>query len=292
LFQSDHDYDIVDELNVEAGLRKLEDEAKAKAEAVKKSQVKGKALKGEHDPNNDDNDDIYYAVYASLCSDIDLVRKHLEAGVLSKLIDKYTAKMTGPKDKWGLTPPGYTVILLGACAMSLGCTLPDSFLALLKANYTKVGLMRDALTQMKKALYGPNGAKAGVPYDFGSLGLDDTMAAGGPPDEDTLYPESKYGKSGIKSMNCPSPGGLPPLPPDVMAKLRAQMGTFREEGKFPDGVCNGCGAKEKKGGGALLACAKCKVKKYCGRECQTKMWKVHKFVCEPAAAPAAGGKEN
>lgn len=69
----------------------------------------------------------------------------------------------------------YILRIIGACAMSLGCTLASSFISLLKKKYTSAGLMDDAKNQMKKALFGPDGYWNGIPYEFGSLGLIDTM---------------------------------------------------------------------------------------------------------------------
>jgi hypothetical protein len=71
-----------------------------------------------------------------------------------------------------LQDPCYTYVLLGSCAMTLGCHLPESYLAMLKKVYTEGGLMPDALNQMKQALFGPNGyANDGTPYDFESKTL-------------------------------------------------------------------------------------------------------------------------
>jgi hypothetical protein len=53
----------------------------------------------------------------------------------------------------------------------------EEFKAWLGENYRKVGLMRDATDQMNG---GHAGYKDGKPHDFGSLGLNDTMAMGGP----------------------------------------------------------------------------------------------------------------
>lgn len=44
-------------------------------------------------------------------------------------------------------------------------------------------------------------------------------------------------------------------------------------------VCSRCGKAEVPGGAPLKACAKCKVQKYCSRECQVADWKVHKKSC-------------
>ncbi|KAK4539175.1 hypothetical protein LTR36_001175 [Oleoguttula mirabilis] len=291
LFQSDYDYDIIDDLTSEVGLRQLEEEAnKAAAKHDKHDKKPTKT-------DEDDYDDrgVHYSVFADHCSSaeaVEVVKKYMEAGPLAQLVAKYEAKLTGPGAAEAYHPPQYILVLIGACAMTLGCTLAPPFLALLKKLYATAGLMRDAKAQMHKALHGgPKDAfvNDGTAYDFGSLGLHDTMAAGGPPDEDTMYPESIYGKGGVKMMNVQSPGGFPPLPPDVMADLRKKMQESRAARATPQqeygpDVCGGCGTKEGEGGKELMRCAKCKVRRYCGRECQKKHWKVHKGVC-CAAAP-------
>jgi hypothetical protein len=49
--------------------------------------------------------------------------------------------------------------------------------------------------------------------------------------------------------------------------------------------CNACGSDKKKGSGgtsvALLTCTRCKLAKYCSKECQKADWKEHKAVCVP-----------
>lgn len=43
-------------------------------------------------------------------------------------------------------------------------------------------------------------------------------------------------------------------------------------------ACGTCYAKAD-GGTQLMICAKCKARRYCGRECQKAEWKKHKKVC-------------
>lgn len=71
LFQSDHDFDIISELSGEAGLTQMEEEARSIAKAADKDE---KYL-----------NQIYYTLLGGSCSDPDLVRKHLESGVLEKI---------------------------------------------------------------------------------------------------------------------------------------------------------------------------------------------------------------
>jgi hypothetical protein len=85
--------------------------------------------------------------------------------------------------------------------MTLGCRLPDTYISMTKKVYKEAGLMPDALQQMKKALFGPDGYKNGVPYDFGSKTLDETA--------NSLSAEDpKPNARGYVGLNVPSPGGL------------------------------------------------------------------------------------
>ena len=54
-----------------------------------------------------------------------------------------------------------------------------------------------------------------------------------------------------------------------------------------DSECAACQKTESQLGKPLKSCAKCKVTKYCGRECQTGHWKKHKKDCATNAAATA-----
>lgn len=45
-------------------------------------------------------------------------------------------------------------------------------------------------------------------------------------------------------------------------------------------LCWTCGAQQSKYGLKLLSCQRCKLAKYCGRDCQKSDWKYHKKLCE------------
>ncbi|KAJ9622072.1 hypothetical protein H2203_006953 [Taxawa tesnikishii (nom. ined.)] len=113
LFQSDYDYDIIDELSEEAGLE---------------------------EPNR-----LYFA------DDYDKVRKIMDNGVLARLVAKYM-NATSEEAKRFRAPPKYMLVILGALAMEHGCTLSPSFRQFLKENYVNVGLLRDGLRQMSEAV--------------------------------------------------------------------------------------------------------------------------------------------
>ncbi|KAJ4384597.1 hypothetical protein N0V86_000197 [Didymella sp. IMI 355093] len=87
LFQSDNDFDTVDELAHEMDLSKLEEELWASAKAGGKS--------------DEGVDKIYLSIYGG-GSHPEVVRKHLDSGALSKCVKIWEAKMltvpNGSKD--------------------------------------------------------------------------------------------------------------------------------------------------------------------------------------------------
>ena len=59
----------------------------------------------------------------------------------------------------------------------------------MRRHYKDVGLMRDAKKQMEKALDEDTGYVNGKPWNFGSLGLKETLESGQTaPKEDRLHP--------------------------------------------------------------------------------------------------------
>ena len=112
--------------------------------------------------------------------DPDQVRQHLDSSVLSTLVTKYVAMNeihpSLREPKYSLTTPPYKLVIIGTLAMQLGCHLSGEFRAWLEENYRKAGLMRHATNQMNEGLAA---YKSGKSHDFGSLGLNDTMAMGG-----------------------------------------------------------------------------------------------------------------
>jgi hypothetical protein len=177
----------------ELGLSKLQEDAQAVAKAQGKTE--------EEIERN-----IHYDLYAPCCSDPEVVRKHLDSGVLVDILSKKEAKilapLTGSQDEafehW-FSDPCYMYVLLSACAMTLGCHLPASCIALLKKIFTEGGLMPDAQRQMYKALFGPDGYKDGVPYNFESKSLLEEVNA---------EPEKRDSGLGYKVMNVADPGGI------------------------------------------------------------------------------------
>ena len=197
------------------------------------------------------------------------MRKHLDAGILARLLVRQQAKLRTSYNEYNRD--GYTFILLGACAMSLGCKLPEATVCLMKKHYNNVGLMRGAKKQMERALDEKTGYKNGKAWDFGSKGLRETMESGGPPKEDRLFPNA---------MNVEEPGATSTATAGLGRKLAEQLALVNamEETKHGRDVCGSCGAKEGKNGSELLNCGRCKSRKYCNKACQVEHWNLHKMI--------------
>jgi hypothetical protein len=210
-----------------------------------------------------------------MCFDMAAVRAHLDSGVLAKLIKEKEDKMLAEEQEpFSFRDLCYIYVLLGACAMTLGCQLPDSYISMLKKLYKEGGFMPDAVKQMKKALFGPNGYQNGVPYDFESRGLLETanlLSAAG----------TKPNASGFVGLNVPSPGGM--FGGGMDGSDTSIVLKEMPDKKNKPGACGGCGMEKRADRRALQVCGGCKDRKYCSTACQTKHWnKVHKKVCEPA----------
>ncbi|KAK5738905.1 hypothetical protein LTR17_005631 [Elasticomyces elasticus] len=280
LFECDDDQDMISDLSSEAGLEDLTKKLLAEKKKETSSQ------QADSTPSENDKEPEYYELSIHAHHNPDeaaaaAVRDALNAGKLQELVDKYLDKFfaTSTKDWY---PPEYKVCLIGACAMSLGCTLSPLFKAQLKALYPTTLKMPEARSQMKRALYGPDGYVDGVPYDM-PLGLGKIPKR----------PEPGQGLGGIMSLNVQGQFGLfgaPPNKPEVMAELRQTMKAIREESEgLSSGVCGQCGASEEEGK-VLSKCAKCKIRAYCSREHQAAHWPVHKHFCK--APEVISGEET
>ena len=60
-------------------------------------------------------------------------------------------------------------------------------------------------------------------------------------------------------------------------KLRSPVEVTLGPGVAP--ACGSCGNIFGEDGKGLLACSRCKIRRYCGADCQKEDWKVHKIVC-------------
>lgn len=104
---------------------------------------------------------LRYSLFADYCSDTKAVREFLDGGALDKMVEKHK---------------GYKLMLIGICAMSLGCTLSEDFLKTLRKQFPRCKLGGKARNQVGKALFGPNGFENGKEYDFESKGLMQTAS--------------------------------------------------------------------------------------------------------------------
>jgi hypothetical protein len=275
LFESDHDHDRISYMDDQADLYdKLIDKALKRAKQAKSKPKKADARKPTSTTNkNEAAEEPNLTLLAQACDDVDLVREHLDSGALPKLIKHYletvhekseiiNAKNLSEYDQVMAEDEHdravYDFVLLGACAMSLGCKITDTFKEELIKRYRTTQFQRDALGQLQVALGdGPNRYKGGVPYQF--PGLEDLP--GDREREDCIHPNSML-------INVWAPFGM-------------HRDTRVEKREYPANVCGGCGAKDRLDGQPLLSCSKCKTKKYCGRVCQQAHFKQHKRVCKP-----------
>lgn len=243
--------------------------------------------------------EFHHSLYAKDCSRPAHVRRLLEQepnlitdgqSMVKELIEKYEKAMEKEQMLRNPYGAGYKLVILGACFISLGCTLPDSFKSTLKRIYPEVGLMRDAQKQMKKALGdGPRGYKNGQPYDFGSLDCNETQHSGGSKAQDRMYPDSRL-------INCPAPNDFAPaevlesLNDDLKERLRVENNSIKALAGEKILNCAQCNTTHGADDAALLCCGKCKRVKYCGRECQRSDWVSHKVICAPLARGLGKGQ--
>lgn len=274
LFDSDHDFDSISELNHEAGLHKLAAALHAKERAKKGKAKKGKTKKGTkvgtkpaengNEDTIDDGHDYRFSLHGGSHELNDeeflAVREHLESGVLDRMINERLQKVKAGKANT-YPYPGYELVLLAVCAMEYGCHLSESFLDHLRRNIRSVGLMRDAVKQVDVALNDPvKGYKNdGIKYELAEFpGFE----------ADQIFP-------GGMLINTPAPFGWIPA--------RGAQAVQPNSRVFADGLCGGCGAHKKEDGGQLMKCANCKDIAYCCKECQKSDWKRHKAVCKPVS---------
>ncbi|KAK5698623.1 hypothetical protein LTR97_006269 [Elasticomyces elasticus] len=269
LFESDDDADIVFELDEQAGLPELAKKILAE-KAAQNDEGTAKAPKDEHrlsllSYHNQDE------------SVITAVRDHMNAGKLQEMVDSYVTQFFAANGKDYYTPE-YKLCILGACAMTLGCTLTTVFKAQLGALYHDTLKMAEARSQMKRALYGPDGFVDGVQYNLpmGTLTKPTQQAYSG----GLLNVQGQFGLF-----------GSPANKPDVVAKMKRMMEAVREDSSgVVSSICVVCGKDEGEGGKMLQKCTACKRRGYCSREHQKAHWKVHKPFCK--AVEVVGGEHT
>ena len=221
-----------------------------------------------------------YSIYAAGCSSDEareLVRSHLDSGVLHKLTAKMVANYFNPLSMKDYTCGGFVPIILGACAMSHGCrtlyTAPGyavffkTYKDLLIGALPLAPLLDAAKVQMKKALHSPDGFEPGIPIDFERFArpvgysprsMDDacfSMMLGG----NTVGYKPAFEKGGGDDDKGASVGPC----------TREQLMYSADKTH-----CGGCTAHH-----APLVCSKCKVQVYCSKDCQRKDFHRHKLCC-------------
>ena len=219
---------------------------------------------------------------------IEIVRKYLDAGILQDIYDKH---YNGTKCMLG--PDATMFVILGACALTLGCTIPPTMLEKLSAminpayqvavrqkypdNYV-ANLSSLACQQLVDAI---TNHVPGLPYSFGNQTFDEYMAVLGCPYPDLSTTVRTVGSE--KFVDVFSGG-------ELLVAHAAERPTAEELGYrivHPYGVCGGCGAAD--GKGKALACGGCKDRKYCSKFCQKQDWKRHRVLCGVVAREVMEG---
>lgn len=211
--------------------------------------------------------------------------RHDGVSFVDHIINKFAVEIQDKplRDPYG---PAYQLVIAGACFMSLGCTLPPAFKQWLKQNYTQVGLMRDGLRQMKKAL-DDVAFQDGKAYDFGSTSHDAILNY---PHKRARMSDRAFPNSRLINTPAPndtaSPATIASLPQDIQQNLANEALTHRTLASENKNVCAGCNASDKK----VLLCGKCKIAKYCGSVCQRADFASHKQFCTMFAQTKKGSE--
>ncbi|SMY29822.1 unnamed protein product [Zymoseptoria tritici ST99CH_1A5] len=180
LFSCDYDLDLIKELSSLTGLPQLEAEAgrlTSTASTAAQRQADHARLQESINPDSIATlplpapvsaNDIHYSVYAKLCSDPEKIRLHLDCGILHQHMTRLSQEVTNANSYWRTDPygPGYQLVMLGCCAMTLGAHLASAEKDMMRAHYRTVHFMRDAVTQIETALDPDEGYVNGIPWDF------------------------------------------------------------------------------------------------------------------------------
>ena len=268
MLQGGKDYEIVRVIDEALGLREL------------RAKVNGAAgIKTKYPPNR-------FSVQAEHCyhpKSIEVVRKYLDSGVLAEYFNELYHKTDRCWD--GHDYRRYHVLV--ACAMTLGCTIPDRvmnemygmqspvYIKAIKTRSPEWVLPRLATIQIRQALAS---CTAGVPYDFGNKTMLEATTGSMFPGETTL---KNVGSQKIIETKTKTGMVIPQFigpPTDDEIGLKPI---------YANHLCGGCGKTQKEDGKDLEWCARCKDRKYCSKGCQKKHWKVHKIICTRAAEQMA-----
>lgn len=147
--------------------------------------------------------------------------------------------------------------------MELGCELPVWFVKELEMNYTKVEFLPpDSIPQFERAL---SLYRNGVPYNFQSKGLLDTVQTGKPQHDDN---EINY-------------QALEDIPVgEEITKDNTKLNPMSHDFNHPVNSCGNCGSRQSfPVGGKLKRCAGCKKRLYCSENCKKWHWDSHHRQC-------------
>jgi hypothetical protein len=157
------------------------------------------------------------------------VREHLDSGVLMGMISDLRDK--GKRN---------ALCLFIACAMQLGCTIPDECRQELVQTYKKCRLPPVGEARFAKAL---GEYRNGIPYPFNSKGLTLTAETGNP-----FYKESEITWMTLEEV---------PAGEDVTQENTTIERVYADFNQ-PVDVCGNCGAGQCDDGSKLKRCAGCK----------------------------------
>lgn len=224
-------------------------------------------------------EDVTYSVYAGSCSSLGAVQKvrdHLDSGVLQKVATKLTYNFFNPIAVSDNTCFGHVPIILGACAMSLGCftfhttpvygqvypTLKDMMLGVLPFAPVIYG----ARVQLATALANHGGYQPGTPIDFTDYAR--------PPNH--VFDKEQDGHlgvltggvyegyfAGVDIRNAAAHHATKPV-------TKAELGYDGDEK-----LCGCCKIRPDK----VMVCGRCRKQTYCNTACQRKDRRRHKHVC-------------
>lgn len=273
ILQTGREYDIVNALDEELGLREL------------RAKVNGKAgITEDSTPNR-------FSINAEFCygsRSIEIMRKYLDSGVLEDYLHQRFFKT----DRCLTGGDAQTVATIGACAISLGSQLPEKLAHHLElmmqpayARHMKEKNPNGAMTtrarlQLKEAL---SAYRPGTRYSYSNKTfLEASMSRMLPIKGAKVDRVFEAGSSKIIVMKLPNGQTLPQVigPPSDEEVGQTPI--------HPNHVCGGCGEAQGEKGGELQVCSRCRDRKFCSRECQKKAWKTHKIICsQPAARMSA-----